>query len=97
MGTKRIYEPAGSDDGFRVRVDRVWPRGVSKTDARIDGWLKGGRVQGALRVELAGQGEVIALLDEMRRDKKVTLLFAARDEEHHNAVTLKEYLTARAP
>lgn len=38
--TKRIYEPADAADGFRVLVDRVWPRGVSKTEARIDEWLK---------------------------------------------------------
>jgi uncharacterized protein YeaO (DUF488 family) len=38
--TKRIYEPADAGDGFRVLVDRVWPRGVSKAEARIDEWLK---------------------------------------------------------
>jgi uncharacterized protein YeaO (DUF488 family) len=36
---KRIYEPASDDDGFRVLVDRLWPRGVSNADARIDLWL----------------------------------------------------------
>jgi len=38
--TKRAYEPASEADGFRILVDRVWPRGVSKTDAGIDVWLK---------------------------------------------------------
>jgi uncharacterized protein YeaO (DUF488 family) len=37
---KRAYEPPESDDGFRVLVDRLWPRGVSKSAARIDLWLK---------------------------------------------------------
>ncbi len=37
---KRIYETASKDDGFRVLVDRVWPRGVSKEDAAIDYWAK---------------------------------------------------------
>ena len=37
---KRIYEPAASTDGFRVLVDRLWPRGVSKQDAALDLWLK---------------------------------------------------------
>ncbi len=37
---KRIYEPPADDDGFRVLVDRVWPRGVSKAEARLDAWLK---------------------------------------------------------
>lgn len=37
---KRVYEAPGPDDGFRVLVDRLWPRGVSKDSARIDLWLK---------------------------------------------------------
>ena len=37
---KRIYGPAASDDGFRVLVDRIWPRGIKKADAAIDLWLK---------------------------------------------------------
>ena len=37
---KRIYEPAAPTDGFRVLVDRLWPRGVSKEAARIDLWAK---------------------------------------------------------
>jgi uncharacterized protein YeaO (DUF488 family) len=37
---KRIYEPATSDDGFRILVDRLWPRGLSKEKAKIDLWLK---------------------------------------------------------
>ncbi|NYE96648.1 uncharacterized protein YeaO (DUF488 family) [Psychromicrobium silvestre] len=37
---KRVYEPAADDDGFRVLVDRLWPRGVSKERARLDLWLK---------------------------------------------------------
>lgn len=38
---KRIYEPASDDDGTRVLVDRLWPRGVRKADAEVDHWLKG--------------------------------------------------------
>jgi uncharacterized protein YeaO (DUF488 family) len=37
---KRIYDPAEPDDGFRVLVDRIWPRGVRKDEAGIDLWLK---------------------------------------------------------
>jgi uncharacterized protein YeaO (DUF488 family) len=37
---KRAYERSEPDDGFRVLVDRLWPRGVAKDDARIDLWLK---------------------------------------------------------
>lgn len=37
---KRIYEPAAPEDGSRILVDRLWPRGVSKEAAHIDLWLK---------------------------------------------------------
>jgi uncharacterized protein YeaO (DUF488 family) len=37
---RRVYEPASSDDGKRVLVDRVWPRGLSKDKARLDEWEK---------------------------------------------------------
>ena len=38
--TKRIYEPVDERDGYRVLIDRLWPRGVSKTAARLDEWAK---------------------------------------------------------
>ena len=37
---KRAYEPAAADDGTRVLIDRLWPRGVSKDAAAVDLWLK---------------------------------------------------------
>lgn len=36
---KRIYEPPEADDGVRILVDRVWPRGLRKADAGLDHWL----------------------------------------------------------
>ncbi len=38
--TKRIYTPAEKGDGFRILVDRLWPRGVTKEAAHLDLWLK---------------------------------------------------------
>ncbi len=38
IGVKRAYEPASADDGVRVLVDRLWPRGVTKAKAKIDLW-----------------------------------------------------------
>jgi uncharacterized protein YeaO (DUF488 family) len=40
FGIKRIYEAPADDDGCRVLVDRLWPRGLSKENARLDLWLK---------------------------------------------------------
>jgi uncharacterized protein YeaO (DUF488 family) len=37
---KRAYEPASAEDGYRVLVDRLWPRGVSKSQAELDEWEK---------------------------------------------------------
>lgn len=37
---KRAYVPAEPTDGLRILVDRLWPRGVSKAEARLDGWMR---------------------------------------------------------
>jgi uncharacterized protein YeaO (DUF488 family) len=107
---KRVYDPPKPADGFRVLVDRLWPRGVSKSSARIDLWLKEIAPSAALRKwfghdalkwdafraryfrELQKNPKAVAQLNEIIRNGPVTLLFAAQDQEHNNAVALKEYL-----
>ena len=37
---KRVYEPPSSNDGHRVLIDRLWPRGVSRQSAKLDEWVK---------------------------------------------------------
>ena len=37
---KRVYENSSTDDGFRILVDKLWPRGVSKEKANLDLWVK---------------------------------------------------------
>lgn len=46
---RRVYDQPGADDGLRVLVDRIWPRGVSKERARIDLWLRDVAPSDALR------------------------------------------------
>jgi uncharacterized protein YeaO (DUF488 family) len=46
---KRVYAAPSNDDGLRVLVDRLWPRGLSKEEARIDLWLKDLAPSGELR------------------------------------------------
>lgn len=46
---KRIYDPYSADDGFRILIDRLWPRGIKKEEARIDLWLKEAAPSAALR------------------------------------------------
>lgn len=108
--TKRIYESAETSDGFRVLVDRLWPRGVKKENAEIDIWLKEIAPSNELRKwfnhepqkwnefqkryarELKGTEVVKTLLDYARKNKKLTLLYSAKDEEHNQAVALQKYM-----
>ncbi|MCC7155917.1 MAG: DUF488 domain-containing protein [Bryobacterales bacterium] len=46
---KRAYEKAAPEDGARFLVERLWPRGIKKTDLRLDGWLKDVAPSDALR------------------------------------------------
>ncbi|MGB6452494.1 MAG: DUF488 domain-containing protein [Steroidobacteraceae bacterium] len=46
---KRVYGPPSPDDGLRILVDRLWPRGLTKDAARIDLWLKDIAPSAALR------------------------------------------------
>ena len=108
--TRRIHDSVSDDDGYRVLVDRVWPRGVRKADARLDWWAKElapstelrkwfghdpERWQGfreAYRDELAQCPEALSRLMEQMEKGCVTLLYAARDREHNQAVVLAEIL-----
>jgi uncharacterized protein YeaO (DUF488 family) len=109
---KRIYAAAADADGFRVLVDRLWPRGIKKDNAKIDFWGKDiapsdtlrrefhghpehwDRFVAAYRKELADEPAASAARDLLARRKQgpVTLLYAARDEAHNNAVALKAWL-----
>jgi uncharacterized protein YeaO (DUF488 family) len=40
VAVKRVYEKAARSDGYRVLVDRLWPRGLTKTQAALDAWLR---------------------------------------------------------
>ena len=108
---KRIYNAPARDDGFRILVDRLWPRGISKEKAKIDIWLKDIAPSDSLRKWFAHDptkwtvfkqkyfSEISnkkALIGEIQKRVKsgVTLLYAAKDEQHNNAQALKEYIEA---
>jgi uncharacterized protein YeaO (DUF488 family) len=110
---KRAYEPAKRGDGFRILVDRLWPRGVSKAAAQIDLWLKEIAPSPKLRKwfghepakwdmfldryfrELDKNSDAVQQLLEHARRRTVTLVYGAKDEEHNDAVALKQYLDSR--
>ena len=107
---RRIYDPAQESDGYRVLVDRLWPRGLSRADARIDAWARELAPSHELRKwfahdpeswaefckayadELNLQKTEIAELVKSTDSQTVTLLYAAKDTRHNNAVALKEIL-----
>lgn len=61
---KRIYEAPASDDGLRVLVDRLWPRGLSKAKAGLDLWLKEVTPSNALRQWIHAEPEQWPLFRE---------------------------------
>ncbi|MFA5515594.1 MAG: DUF488 family protein [Desulfuromonadales bacterium] len=113
VGVKRIYAAPAAEDGYRVLVDRIWPRGVRKEAAAIDAWLKELAPSTELRrwfaheasrwpefcrryrAELDARQDLVRGLLAKANEGALTLLFAARDEEHNNAVALRQYLLER--
>ena len=112
---KRIYEEPATGDGYRVLIDHVWPRGVSRERAQLDEWARElapsaelrrwfdhlpgrfPRFRGRYRRELLHQ---LPRLEELRRraeSRPLTILYAARDQEHNNAVVLAEVLREGKP
>jgi uncharacterized protein YeaO (DUF488 family) len=107
---KRVYEKPDKNDGRRILVDRLWPRGLTKEKAKVDLWLKDIAPSTELRKwfghdpkkwrgfrrryesELKRHAEQVALIKSKARQGAVTLLYAARDQEHNEAVVLKELL-----
>jgi uncharacterized protein YeaO (DUF488 family) len=110
---KRVYDAAAGEDGYRVLVDRLWPRGLSKEAAKVDLWLRDIAPSDLLRKwfghevarwegfrrryadELADAGEALDRLIVLARQGTITLLFAAHDQEHNNAVVLRDRLNAK--
>jgi uncharacterized protein YeaO (DUF488 family) len=107
---KRAYEPAAASDGERILIDRIWPRGVTREEARLSEWARELAPSTELRrwfahdparfaefrrrytAELAAQEDKLRGLRRRARAGTVTLVYAARDAEHNDAVVLAEIL-----
>jgi uncharacterized protein YeaO (DUF488 family) len=105
---KRVYEPAADDDGTRVLVERLWPRGVHKE--AVERWERDVAPSPELRkwyghdparweefrarylAELRQREPDVEALRELARAGRLTLVFAARDPEHSSAAVLREVL-----
>jgi len=88
----RIYEAAGNDDGWRVLVDRLWPRGVKKEKARVDEWMKEVAPSDELRKWFGHRAERWAEFERRYRaelaKKKALIRMLAAMEKKHGTVTL---------
>jgi uncharacterized protein YeaO (DUF488 family) len=111
---KRAYEAPAPDDGIRILIDRLWPRGVKKTDAAIDEWMKEIAPSTNLRkwfghdpsrweefrrryqTEVRQHAPEFDRLQTLARRGRITLVFAAHDQAHSNAVALKDLLLDHA-
>jgi len=108
---KRVYDKPSKEDGYRILVDRLWPRGLSKQKAKVDLWLKEIAPSDELRKsfchdlarweefnkkyteELKSKKNLLHKIKQIEKEKRtVTLLYAAKDEEHNNAVALSGIL-----
>ena len=107
---KRVYDPPERSDGYRVLIDRLWPRGVSKERAQLDEWAPELAPSAELRRwfghdparfaefrrryldELATQTDQLKRLRRIANDGRLTLVYAAHDQEHNDAVVLAEVL-----
>ena len=105
---KRAYVDADAGDGYRVLIDHVWPRGISKQRAHLDEWARElapsdelrkwfdhvperfGEFRSRYREELASRPERVDDLRRRAESGTLTIVFAARDREHNNAVVLAE-------
>lgn len=104
---KRVYDPIEKDDGVRILVDRIWPRGIKKD--KIDIWLKDIAPSNELRKwynhdpnkweefkriyfdELDKNPKINELLQLIRKNENITLLYASKSP-YNNAIALKEYI-----
>lgn len=108
LSIKRVYEMPCKGDGYRILIDRLWPRGLSKEKAKADLWLKEiapstqlrkwfdhdpakwKDFQKKYRAEIKENSEACEILRrKLTEEKVVTLIYAAKDEEHNDAVVLQ--------
>jgi uncharacterized protein YeaO (DUF488 family) len=92
IGVKRVYAPRSGDDGYRILVDRLWPRGLRRAEAGVDLWLRDLAPSTDLRTWFGHRAERWSGFRERYRAELVRhgeLLDLIRDvEQHRGSVTL---------
>ena len=110
VNIKRVYELPAAKDGYRVLVDRLWPRGISKTNIQISEWWKEYAPSNTLRIwfdhdpvkweqfrlqyiaELQANCAEVACAVKRAKHYQITLVYSAKNEQHNQAVVLKEFI-----
>ncbi len=112
VSIRRAYDEPDGADGYRVLVDRVWPRGRRKEQLALDDWAKDLAPSTALRKWFGHDPERWSAFRERYRDelatpqarqrlhslleaageRPLTLVYSAKDEQHNQAVVLREIL-----
>jgi uncharacterized protein YeaO (DUF488 family) len=113
VAVKRVYESVSRSDGARVLVDRLWPRGLRKSEIAMHDWLRDLAPSNELRKWFHAQPELWPVfrkryLKELatpkaekdlqklyrlaHKRKRLTLLYASKNQSHNNAVVLKDLL-----
>lgn len=110
---QRAYETGTLRRGKRFLVDRLWPRGISKSELPLDAWPKDVAPSVELRrwfghdperwdefvrryrAELDKHPEAWTPLRDAAKRGRVVLVFSAKDEQHNNAVALRQYLQSK--
>ena len=113
--SKRIYDPPDDGDGYRILIDHIWPRGVSRDRACLDEWARElapsaqlrkwfdhrpdrfAEFRARYRDELIANADRVEALRRRGTDSRLTILYAARDREHNNAVVVTELLRDGEP
>ncbi len=92
MQTKRVYEKPAKQDGFRILVDRLWPRGLSKEKAQVDLWMKEIAPSDELRKwfhhKESNWSEFVKRYEAELTKKKELLSELKKLEKDHGSVTL---------
>ena len=107
---KRAYDKPAAEDGLRILIDRLWPRGLTRNKAAIDHWAKETAPSTKLRKwfshdpdrwrefrrryigELKAQAFQVDEIRKLARNGPITLVYAAHDELHNDAVVLRDIL-----
>jgi uncharacterized protein YeaO (DUF488 family) len=89
---KRVYEKAAKEDGWRVLVDRLWPRGMRRETARLDSWMKDVAPSDALRKWFGHEPDKWNEFQKKYRSelakKKELVAELKKMEKEHGTVTL---------